>query len=137
MDLRSNILTLDRTLMDWSGLQTFYSNIGRMVNQGVDANLVFSDRKGDFGYSVFANLLYAKNRILEMGEVGVKFPYNAATGHPYGSRMGLECIGFYEPRDFDLDGDLNMGVPVPLFGDVQPGDLKYKDQDGVGFSYET
>ena len=30
-----------------------------------------------------------------------------------------------------------MGVPVPLFGDVQPGDLKYKDQDGDGFIDET
>lgn len=137
VDLRSNILTLDRTLMDYAGLQTYYSNIGRMINQGVDANLVFSDRKGNFGYSVFTNVLYAKNKILEMGEVGVKFPYNAATGHPYGSRMGLECIGFYETKDFDLDGDLNMGVPVPLFGSVQPGDLKYKDQDGDGFVDET
>lgn len=136
-DNRTNILTLDRTLMDYYGADTYYSNIGHMTNQGVDANFVFADKAGDFSYSVFGNVLYAKNKVIEMGEVGIKHPYNAATGLPYGSRMGLECIGFYETTDFDLDGELNMGLPVPLFGSVQPGDLKYKDQDGDGFIDDT
>ena len=51
--------------------------------------------------------------------------------------MGLECIGFYDVKDFDLDGELNMGLPVPLFGKVQPGDLRYKDQDGDGYIDDT
>lgn len=137
VDLRSDILTLDRTLMDYNGVQTYYSNIGKMINQGVDATLTYSGRKGGFEYSVFANVLYTRNKILEMGEVGNKYSYNAATGHPYGSRMGLECIGFYDVKDFDLDGELNMGLPVPLFGEVQPGDLRYKDQDGDGYIDDT
>ena len=137
VDYRTGILTPDNTLMDYEGIQTRYSNLGRMFNHGVDANFVYSDRKGDFGWSVFGNVLFARNRILEMGEVGAKFPYNAATGRPFGYRMGLECLGFYDITDFDLDGELNMGLPVPLFGSVQPGDLKYKDQDGDGFIDDT
>lgn len=137
VDLRSNILTLDRTLMDYDGNQTYYSNIGKMFNHGVDASFIFSDTRGDFGYSVFGNFLFARNRILEMGEVGAKYAYNKRTGHPYGSRMGLECLGFYDISDFDLDGELKMGLPVPLFGEVQPGDLKYKDQDGDGYIDDT
>lgn len=137
VDFRSNILTLDRTLMDYYGNQTYYSNMGRMFNHGVDAGFVFSDNRGDFGYSVFGNVLFARNTVLEMGEVGAKYAYNRQTGHPYGSRMGLECVGFYELSDFDVDGELNMGLPVPLFGAVQPGDLKYKDQDGDGYIDDT
>ena len=137
VDLRSGILTLDRTLMDYYGAKTVYTNLGRMLNHGLDASAVWTEKKGEFEYSVFGNLLFARNIVLDMGEVGPKYPYNAATGHPYGSRMGLECIGFYELKDFDLDGDLQMTEPVPLFGSVQPGDLKYKDQDGDGYVDDT
>ncbi len=137
LDLRTGILTLDRTLMDYYGAKTAYSNLGRMINHGLDASLVWADKKGELSYSLFTNLLFARNTVLEMGEVGPKFPYNAATGHPYGSRMGLECVGFYELKDFDLDGELQMTEAVPLFGSVQPGDLKYKDQDGDGYIDDT
>lgn len=137
IDRRNDILTLDRTRMECFGYDTFYSNIGRMVNRGVELNVVYSSKISDFEYSVFGNLLFAKNKVLEMGEVGKRFPYNESTGLPYGSRMGLECVGFYSLSDFDLDGELNMGLPVPLFGSVQPGDLKYKDQDGDGIIDET
>lgn len=137
IDRRNDILTLDRTRMDCFGYDSFYSNIGRMVNRGVELNVVYSSKISDFEYSVFGNLLFAKNKVLEMGEVGKRFPYNESTGLPYGSRMGLECVGFYSLSDFDLDGELNMGLPVPLFGSVQPGDLKYKDQDGDGIIDET
>ena len=136
-DHRSGILTLDQTLMEYYGKDTYYSNLGSMVNQGVDANFTFTDKVGDFGYSVFGNVVFAKNKVLEMGEVGAKYEYNRQTGHPYGTRMGLESDGFYQVTDFDLDGELNMGLPVPLFGSVQPGDLKYKDQDGDGYIDET
>lgn len=137
IDRRNDILTLDRTRMDCFGYDTFYSNIGRMVNRGVELNVVYSSKISDLEYSVFGNLLFARNKVLEMGEVGKRFPYNESTGLPYGSRMGLECVGFYSLSDFDLDGELNMGLPVPLFGSVQPGDLKYKDQDGDGIIDET
>ncbi len=137
IDRRNDILTLDRARMDCFGYDSFYSNIGRMVNRGVELNVVYSSNISDFEYSVFGNLLFAKNKVLEMGEVGKRFPYNESTGLPYGSRMGLECVGFYSLSDFDLDGELNMGLPVPLFGSVQPGDLKYKDQDGDGIIDET
>ena len=136
-DNRTNILTLDNTLMDYNGTDIYYSNIGHMINQGLDMHFVYNDKAGELGYSVFGNLLFAKNKVLEMGEIPTKYGYNAATGHAYGSRMGLECIGFYESKDFDMDGEINMGQPVPLYGSVQPGDLKYRDKDGDGYIDDT
>jgi len=137
MDKRSGILTLDNTLMDYNGNNIYYSNIGKMTNSGVDANIVFSDKAGDFSYSVFGNAVYAVNKVDFMGEVPPKYEYNAETGRPLGTRMGLTSIGFYQVNDFNLDGSLKEGLPTPLFGAVQPGDLKYMDWDGDGYVDET
>lgn len=137
IDKRSDILTLDNTRMDYNGSNIYYSNIGRMTNKGIDGNIVFSDKAGNFSYSIFGNAVYAKNTVDFMGEVPPKFAYNAATGRPLGTRMGLTCIGFYEVTDFNLDGTLKEGIPTPLFGSVQPGDLKYQDWDGDKYVDDT
>ena len=137
VDKRSGILTYDNTRMDYHGTNAYYSNIGRMTNSGIDGNIVFTDKAGDFSYSVFGNAVYAKNTVDFMGEVPPKYAYNAATGRPLGTRMGLTCIGFYQVTDFALDGSLKEELPVPLFGSVQPGDLKYMDWDGDGYVDET
>ena len=136
-DYRTGILTPDNTLMDYNGAQVAYTNLGKMFNHGVDAQFVVAQKSGEVDWSVFGNVLFAKNKVIEMGEVGAKYPYNAVTGLPYGTRMGLENTGFYKVTDFDLDGELNMGLPVPLYGAIQPGDLKYKDQDGDSFIDDT
>lgn len=136
-DGRSDILTLDNSVMDYYGNSLYYSNIGKMTNQGFDAGIVFADKSGDLEYSLFGNVVYAVNRVDYMGEVKTKFDYNAATGLPLGTRMGLECIGFYEIADFNLDGTLKEDIPQPMFGKVQPGDLRYKDQDGDNVVDET
>ena len=137
VDKRSNILTLDNTVMDYNASKTYYSNIGRMTNQGVDGNIVFTDKMGDFSYSIFGNAVFAQNKVDFMGEVPPKFEYNAQTGLPLGSRMGLTCIGFYDVTDFNLDGSLKEGLPTPMYGSVQPGDLKYMDWDGDTYVDDT
>lgn len=138
MDKRSGILTLDNSIMNYYGKNYYYSNVGKMTNQGVDAQIIYSDKAGDFNWSAFGNAVYAVNKVDYMAEVPTKFPYNASTGLRYGSRMGLECVGFYDTGDFNpLTGELKSDIPVPLYGDVQPGDLRYKDQDNDGFVDDT
>ena len=137
-DNRSGILTLDNSIMDYYGKNYYYSNVGRMTNQGLDASIIYSDKSGDFNWSVFGNAVYAVNKVDYMAEVPTKYPYNASTGLPYGTRMGLECIGFYDTDDFNpLTGELKSGIPVPLYGDVQPGDLRYADKDGDNYVDDT
>lgn len=45
---------------------------------------------------------------------------------------GLIADGLYSEADF-LNGNLVAELPVPTWGDVQPGDIKYIDQNGDGF----
>ena len=137
LDKRSGIITYDQSLLTYYGYNTYYSNIGKMTNKGFEASLSYSDRAGDLKYSLFGSTWLAKNKIDYMAEITPPHPYNASTGLAYGTRMGLEAIGFYQLSDFNADGNLKADVPMPMFGSVQPGDLRYKDQDGDGLVDQT
>ena len=137
MDKRSDILTWDQSLMQYYGNNIYFANVGKMTNKGFELSASYTGGAGDLKYSLFGSAFYAKNTIDFQAEVTPAHPYNATTGRPYGTIMGLESTGFYQMEDFNADGSLKAGLPVPLFGSVQPGDLRYKDQDGDGFIDET
>lgn len=61
-----------------------------------------------------------------MAEIITPSPYAALTGNPIGTHVGYEAVGFYDIDDFDADGNL-INLPVPSFGEIQPGDIKYRD----------
>lgn len=74
---------------------------------------------------------YNTNEIDYMAEA-VTVASAAATGHPINTPFGYAADGFYDVTDFNADGSLKEGMPVPTFGFVQPGDIKYKDLFGDG-----
>lgn len=55
-----------------------------------------------------------------------EYDYQTRVGRPLNGLWGLESLGFFN----DLDEIENS--PTQQFGDVAPGDLKYKDQNGDG-----
>ncbi len=132
LDKRSDILTLDNSLMGYYGKQYQFSNIGRMTNYGFELELAYSGKAGDFGYNLHGAVSYAHNNVDYMAEVTPAHSYNAATGRPYGTYIGLVADGFYDIDDFDDAGSLVSGLPTPAFGSVQPGDVKYVDLDKNG-----
>ena len=52
---------------DYTGDFVTYKNMGSVFNQGIDAAVKWSDTKGDFSYSVGANVLWSKNKGSGMG----------------------------------------------------------------------
>ena len=130
LDKRSNILTLDNAKMGYYGKQYVFSNVGEMTNKGFEASAVYAGKSGDFSYRVNGMVSYAKNTIDYMAEVAPANAFSAQTGRPYGTYIGLVAERFYDVTDFDDAGNLKAGIPVPAFGSVQPGDVKYKDLDG-------
>ena len=137
MDKRSNILTRINSQMGYYGYYNYLDNIGKMTNSGFEVSAVFTDKINDFNYSLHGLLFYAKNIIDFMDEVTPAFSYNAYTGQSYGTVLGLQAEGFYQLEDFNADGTLKDGIASPLFGAVQPGDIRYKDMDGNGFVDQT
>lgn len=130
LDKRSNILTLDNSKMGYYGKQYHFSNVGEMTNRGFEASAMYSGKSGDFSYRVNGMVSFARNTIDYMAEVAPANDFSAQTGRPYGTIIGLKAERFYDVNDFDNAGNLKEGIPVPAFGSVQPGDVKYADLDG-------
>ncbi len=132
IDNRTDILTLDHSQMGYYGKQFMFSNIGRMLSYGVEFAASYSGKSGDWAWNFGGTIAWTRNIVKEMGEVAPAHSYNAATGRPYGTYIGLVADGFYDISDFDDDGKLLETLPTPAFGAVQPGDIKYLDLDKNG-----
>ena len=52
--------------------------------------------------------------------------YQRREGRPVDAVWGFECLGIFQSQE-EIDNS-----PVQKFGNVRPGDLKYKDQNGDG-----
>ena len=129
LDKRSDILTLDNSLMGYYGKQYSFANIGKMTSKGFEVVLGYEGRAGDFAYAVDGSVAYATNTIDYMAEVPPANTFSAQTGRPFGTYIGLVADGFYDINDFDNDGNLKEGLVAPAFGNVQPGDIKYMNLD--------
>ena len=133
MDKRSGILTYDNSILGYYGRVIQFNNIGEMTNKGFEASISYNDKVDDLNYSLYGMAFFAKNTIDYMAEVTPAYSYNARTGRSYGAAIGLEAIGYYQLSDFNADGSLKPGIPEPMFGAVQPGDIRYRDIDDDKF----
>lgn len=133
IDKRTDILTLDNSMMGYYGKNYYFDNIGKMTNKGVELSAVWNDLRANWGYSINGSVSFNRNKIDYMAEVAPAYSYNAQTGRPYGTLIGLVADGFYDVDDFNADGSLKADLPQPMFGAVQPGDIKYRDLDRSGF----
>lgn len=132
LDKRSDIITLDNSIPGAFGNNIYFNNVGKMTNKGFEASATYSNNSGALGYSITGMASYNKNTIDYQAEVAPAYSYNAQTGRPFGTQLGLIANGFYQLGDFNPDGTLKAGSAIPAFGKVQPGDLKYQDLNNDG-----
>ncbi len=132
LDKRTGILTQDNSIPGSFGNFIYFDNIGKMTNKGFEVAANYNGKSREVGYQLFGSLSFNKNNIDFQSEVPTAFSYNASTGRPFGTQIGLVSDGFYQLEDFNPNGSLKTGLSTPLFGSVQPGDLKYKDLDNNG-----
>lgn len=132
MDKRSGILTMDNSIPASFGDFTYLDNIGRMTNRGLELSSNYMGKVRKLGYSLHAMASFNKNIIDFQSEIAPAFSYNARTGRSFGTQIGLLADGLYQLEDFNSDGTLKASLPTPLFGAIQPGDIKYRDLDNDG-----
>lgn len=130
IDKRSGIVSQDFSMSDVYGMEAPYKNIGKVTTSGFEANLQYTDKVGALRYSIGGNVSYFKDKIDYMAELTPASPYAWRTGNSIGSQFGYQATGFYDITDFNADGSLKDSNPFPTFGEVQPGDIKYKDLNG-------
>lgn len=124
-DLRSGILVTAK-VPDYYGLLSD-KNVGDGVvnNYGVDLGLVWSDKVGDFRYTLASTFAFTRNRIVNMNEDPTTFAYQKLTGHSIGVSKRYVADGFYTSAD-------EIAALPSMLGDVTVGDIKYKDLSGDG-----
>jgi hypothetical protein len=112
-----------------------YSNFNSNRTSGFELGLDYTLRiSEDFSITAGGNLLNIKPEITKLDEpiyVGVDEELTR-TGTATDAMWALVADGLYSDNDFGADGTLAEGLPVPTFGSVQPGDIKYLDQNGDG-----
>lgn len=111
---------------------TPYYNSGEDKFEGMQLNMGYDRRFGDFSVNAGVNFTYMKGKIQSVDELPVEYPYLSNVGAPVGAIRGLRAEGFYQAADFDAEGNLREGLPSSGFGDLHPGDIRYADTNGDG-----
>ena len=100
-------------------------NVGEVKSEGFDGNFTFKQKLGKVNLTVRGNMTYGKNEILERDEENTPYWYKTMAGHRVDQAMGLIAMGLFK----DYEEIRNW---PSQFGDVMPGDIKYKDINGDG-----
>lgn len=139
LDLSGDLFYARRTNI-WTGTNGRISGVlgitppsaseGIVENRGIEVTLYWRDSIGEVAYHIGGQFSMARNEIVEMNEQYRPYPYLERTGQPVAQRFGLEAIGFFQDQA-DIDSS-----PQQVFSEVQPGDIKYRDQNGDGIINE-
>ena len=123
INMRDNILYRPPVPSEF-GLNAPYSNLLKMTNQGMDIMAGYQDGNGDFHWGIDVNLSYSKNKVLEMGDSERWIENNTVTylNDRYQLPFGYEAIGLFQSEEEIANS--------PNQGNVLPGNIKYKDQNG-------
>jgi TonB-dependent starch-binding outer membrane protein SusC len=115
-------------------------NVGSMTNKGVEMELGYHKKFGDFDVGFSGNASYLKNEITDLGTVdyltGATFQSSSyeisrlAVGQPIGSFYGFQTLGIFQSKSqVQAYTDENGKMIQP---NAQPGDFKFADLNGDG-----
>lgn len=127
-DVRDNIFQARYLMPGEVGAVTApYTNVGSMKSWGMDGNAEYTHQfNKDFYLTVRANMTYSKNKITHWDESVNNYEYQNNTGRPVNVNRGLVALGLFS------DSTQILSSPRQTFGEVRPGDIRYKDINGDG-----
>ncbi len=122
---RKNIYMTYRSTPSWYGGTVSAGNIGETKNHGIDAEVTWADRVGEFNYWVKGNISISENRIVFKDDPEATPEYQQDAGKPIGWSSGLLDYGLYQSWQ-----DLYLYPQSSYSSTLIPGDLIYADYDG-------
>ena len=126
LEKRSNILIAPSNVSEVIGLELNEQSLGQQSYKGVDLTLTWDEKMGNFNYGVYANGGWLFTKVIDDGQAFQPYDYLYHKGNRVGQRYGLEVIGIFQ-NQMEINNS-----PQQTFGEVRPGDLKYRDQNGDG-----
>lgn len=125
---RRHDILVAQNLLSSLGFLFGFANDGIVTNKGIEFNLNWKDKIGDLSYYINPVFSFARNKIVEMNEMPQAEPYLVRTGNSINQVYALEANGFFQSWD-EIN---NPNTPVQTFATVQPGDIRYVDQNNDG-----
>ena len=123
---RKDIFLTRQLIPDFFGTTgtTVYSNLGKVLNKGIDASLDYTHNfGGDFTMSLKSTFTFAKNKVIANDEPPfTKYKNLSLVGHPVNS-----LLGYSADRLFIDQAEINHSPLQQIGGFVQAGDIKYRD----------
>jgi TonB-linked SusC/RagA family outer membrane protein len=116
----------DQTVLVQARLQP--TNIGIVSNRGLELEMGYDDKIGDFKYGIRGNFSWSKNRIEYKSESPKPFDNLYETGNSVGQYKGLIFEGFYNTWD-EINDPARPRSSWEGNG-LKPGDAKYRDIAG-------
>ncbi len=129
---RFDILVMQNTLSAY-GYLLGMTNEGEVTNRGVELDFTWSDNVGPLSYFINPMFSYARNRIEKMNEAPRAEDYLVRTGYSINQPFALESIGLFHSWE-EIN---NPATPIHTFDNIQPGDIRYVDQNGDGIIDEN
>ena len=111
------------------GVAAAKQNAADLKTYGWELELNWRDRIKDFSYRIGFNLYDSQSEITKFNnETNLLGTYRK--GQKIGEIWGYVTDRFYREDDFNADGTLKEGIPIPKgVGKVYPGDVLYKNFD--------
>lgn len=100
-------------------------NNGIVNSYGVEVAANWNDRIGQVTYQLGGQFSFNRNEIKEMNEVYRPYEYQRRTGRSNKQFFGYEVEGIYKNQQ-----EIDTRDVKQVLDNVQPGDLKFKDQNG-------
>ena len=127
------------------GVSPMKVNLGEVMNRGVEMQIGWQDKKGNWDYYINANAAYNKNWVSDVGvlnEDGTKgvwtegggyrqipYIYRSEEGQPLHSYYMIESLGIFQSWEDVYDHQKDGTLIQP---NAKPGDLKFKDVNNDG-----
>lgn len=125
----SNLLPL----LAGTNTKKYFGNYDADRIQGIDLGLKYDTKlTKDLSLTVGSNLVLKSEKVLKKDEPNYINDYQYRVGTATNSHWGLASSGLYGAADFDATGKLVSTLPIPGWGAVAPGDIKYTDWNKDG-----
>lgn len=102
-----------------------FINYNEDKRTGFDFSVYANKKVGEVNLTLGVSGMYYKS-IAKKRDENIEFDYLSAVDRPLNGHWGLQSEGFFQSQA-DIES-----APTQTFGDVKPGDIRYKDQNNDG-----
>ncbi len=112
------------------GGYTYYTNLGKLTNKGIELSLGYSDNIGQVNYNLSGNFSYNKNKVVSLGQ-NTEFQITGNGGVNL-TNSGQSIGYFYGYRQIGIYQTAKEMLNMAQFPNSQLGDIAYEDINGDG-----